>query len=272
MCLLVAERYEDVPLKNGCSKDSIVFENRFLFFWMSWKDEEESWNKFCLKCLSDPRSAAIFCFLLSLALVKWSWSNLSGYQRLCSYLLYIVQSVPPYGYLVQQYSMSFSFRSGKHLTSLGFDWQAMSFLNFGSEHDDSFRSKYLDVAKQFKCKGLSFLMGDFRASQGGFQVCAHQFPVWFTCYFSYISLLTRHIAGFYEQFFGLKEEQIPLIITQANNRKKYLKRNVEPDQIAAWFKDFTVKNPSSLLIGPSLHLSMEVSPRHWWSLYFFCTF
>ncbi|CAA2964357.1 Hypothetical predicted protein [Olea europaea subsp. europaea] len=122
--------------------------------------------------------------------------------------------------------------SGKHLTSLGFDWQAMSFLNFGSEHDDSFRSKYLDVAKQFKCKGLSFLMGDFRASQGGFQ------------------------------FFGLKEEQVPLIITQANNRKKYLKRNVEPDQIAAWFKDFTVKNPSSLLIGPSLHLSMEVSPRH----------
>ncbi|KAL2503582.1 Protein disulfide isomerase-like 1-1 [Abeliophyllum distichum] len=86
--------------------------------------------------------------------------------------------------------------------------KAMLFLNFGSEHYDAFRSKYHDVAEQFKGKGLSFLMGDIEASQGAFQ------------------------------YFGLKDEQVPLIIIQTNDGKKYLKPNVEPDQIAAWVKDF----------------------------------
>jgi protein disulfide-isomerase A1 len=47
--------------------------------------------------------------------------------------------------------------------------KAMIFLNFSSENVDAFESKYRDVAKQYKGKGISFLMGDVEASQGAFQ-------------------------------------------------------------------------------------------------------
>ncbi|KAL3840021.1 hypothetical protein ACJIZ3_024612 [Penstemon smallii] len=88
------------------------------------------------------------------------------------------------------------------------DAKAMLFLNFGSEQFEAFKSKYHDVAQQYKGKDLSFLMGDLEASQGAFQ------------------------------YFGLKEEQVPLIVIQTNDGQKYLKPNVEPDQIASWVKDF----------------------------------
>ncbi|PIN10221.1 Protein disulfide isomerase (prolyl 4-hydroxylase beta subunit) [Handroanthus impetiginosus] len=86
--------------------------------------------------------------------------------------------------------------------------KAMLFLNFSTEQFDAFQSKYHEVAQLYKGQDLSFLMGDVEASQGAFQ------------------------------YFGLKEEQVPLIIIQTNDGQKYLKRNVEPDQIASWVKDF----------------------------------
>lgn len=46
----------------------------------------------------------------------------------------------------------------------------MLFLNFSGEKFDIFKSKYEDVAKQYKGDGISFLMGDVEASKGAFQV------------------------------------------------------------------------------------------------------
>ncbi|KAK9162285.1 hypothetical protein Syun_003187 [Stephania yunnanensis] len=41
-----------------------------------------------------------------------------------------------------------------------------------------------------------------------------------------------------ERYFGLKEEQVPLIVIQENDGGKYLKPNVAPDTIASWVKDY----------------------------------
>ncbi|XP_042034450.1 protein disulfide-isomerase-like [Salvia splendens] len=86
--------------------------------------------------------------------------------------------------------------------------KAMLFLNFTSEHFDAFKSKYHEAAQLYKGKDLNFLMGDVEASQGAFQ------------------------------YFGIKDEQVPVIIIQTNDGEKFLKPNVEPDQIASWVKDF----------------------------------
>ncbi|KAG9142645.1 hypothetical protein Leryth_023072 [Lithospermum erythrorhizon] len=84
----------------------------------------------------------------------------------------------------------------------------MMFLNFSSDNSDAFTSKYRDVAEQFKGQGVSFLIGDVEASQGAFQ------------------------------YFGLQEEQVPLVIIQTNDGQKYLKANVVPDHIPSLLKDF----------------------------------
>ncbi|XP_031273106.1 protein disulfide-isomerase-like [Pistacia vera] len=86
--------------------------------------------------------------------------------------------------------------------------KAMLFMNFNSEGADSFKSKYREVADQYKGQGISFLMGDLDASQGAFQ------------------------------YFGLKESQVPLIIIQTTDGQKYLKPNLEADQIAPWMKEY----------------------------------
>nr|XP_027090852.1 protein disulfide-isomerase-like [Coffea arabica]XP_027090853.1 protein disulfide-isomerase-like [Coffea arabica] len=86
--------------------------------------------------------------------------------------------------------------------------KAMLFLNFSSENIDAFKSKYRDVAEQYKGKGIGFLLGDLEASQGAFQ------------------------------YFGLKEDQVPLIVIQTNDGEKYLKTHLEPDHIASWVKDY----------------------------------
>ncbi|KAL6512010.1 Thioredoxin-like domain [Orobanche gracilis] len=86
--------------------------------------------------------------------------------------------------------------------------KVMLFLNFTGEQFDAFKSKYHEVAQLFKSEGLSFLMGDTEASKNAFQ------------------------------YFGLKEEQDPLIFIQTSDGGKYLKQNVEPDQITSWVKDF----------------------------------
>ncbi|KAH6832790.1 PDI-like 1-1 [Perilla frutescens var. hirtella] len=86
--------------------------------------------------------------------------------------------------------------------------KAMLFLNFSTEQFDAFKSKYHEVAQLYKGKDLIFLMGDVEASQGAFQ------------------------------YFGLKEEQVPLIIIQNNDGEKFFKANIVPDQITSWVKDF----------------------------------
>ncbi|XP_030545206.1 protein disulfide-isomerase-like [Rhodamnia argentea] len=86
--------------------------------------------------------------------------------------------------------------------------KAMLFMNFSTEVAESFTSKYRDVAEQYKGQGISFLMGDLDASQGAFQ------------------------------YFGLKEDQVPLIVVQTNDGQKYLKPNLQPDDIAPWVKEY----------------------------------
>ncbi|XP_010268974.1 PREDICTED: protein disulfide-isomerase [Nelumbo nucifera] len=90
----------------------------------------------------------------------------------------------------------------------GPDAKAMLFLNFTSELVESFKSKYHDVATHYKGKGIRFLLGDIEASQGAFQ------------------------------YFGLKDDQVPLIIIQNSDGTKYLKPNLEPDHIASWLEEY----------------------------------
>ncbi|KAG2318666.1 hypothetical protein Bca4012_055138 [Brassica carinata] len=86
--------------------------------------------------------------------------------------------------------------------------KAMLFINFTGEGAESLKSKYREVAASYKGQGLSFLLGDAENSQGAFQ------------------------------YFGLEESQVPLIIIQTTDDKKYLKTKVEVDQIESWVKDF----------------------------------
>ncbi|CAA0839510.1 Protein disulfide isomerase-like 1-2 [Striga hermonthica] len=86
--------------------------------------------------------------------------------------------------------------------------KAMLFVNFSEQHD-AFLSKYKDVATLYKGKGINFLMGDVESTQNAFQ------------------------------YFSLKQEDAPLLIVQKTDGQKYLKTNIEPDQIAPWFKDYS---------------------------------
>ncbi|KAL5204626.1 hypothetical protein ABZP36_009497 [Zizania latifolia] len=40
------------------------------------------------------------------------------------------------------------------------------------------------------------------------------------------------------KYFGLKEDQVPLILIQESDSKKFLKSQVEPDQIVSWLKEY----------------------------------
>ncbi|XP_011027509.1 PREDICTED: protein disulfide-isomerase [Populus euphratica] len=86
--------------------------------------------------------------------------------------------------------------------------KAMLFMNFSGENADSIRTKYQEVAGQHKGDGLVFLLGDVEASQGALQ------------------------------YFGLKEDQVPLIVIQTTDGQKYLKANLVSDQIAPWLKEY----------------------------------
>ncbi|CAI9115383.1 OLC1v1016275C5 [Oldenlandia corymbosa var. corymbosa] len=90
--------------------------------------------------------------------------------------------------------------------------KAMLFLNFSSESIEAFKLKYHDVAELYKGQGIGFLIGDLDASKGAFQ------------------------------YFGLSEDQVPLIVIQKNNGQKFLKTNLEPDHIAPWVKDYKAGN------------------------------
>ncbi|KAJ1378130.1 Thioredoxin-like superfamily [Sesbania bispinosa] len=85
---------------------------------------------------------------------------------------------------------------------------AMLFINFTADTADSLKLKYRETAEQYRQEGIRFLVGDVEASQGAFQ------------------------------YFGLKEDQVPLIVIQHNDGKKFLKTNLEPDQISTWLKAY----------------------------------
>ena len=42
------------------------------------------------------------------------------------------------------------------------------------------------------------------------------------------------------QYFGLKDDQVPVIVIQTNNGQKYIKPNLEPYDIASWVKEYKV--------------------------------
>ncbi|KAG4200792.1 hypothetical protein ERO13_A05G236000v2 [Gossypium hirsutum] len=86
--------------------------------------------------------------------------------------------------------------------------KAMLFANLSVEGIDSLTSKYREVAEQFKGQGIGFLLGDLEASQAAIQ------------------------------YFGVQESQVPLIIIQNNDRKKYLKPNLQANDIAPFVKDY----------------------------------
>ncbi|KAG2269011.1 hypothetical protein Bca52824_063566 [Brassica carinata] len=73
---------------------------------------------------------------------------------------------------------------------------------------ESLKSKYREVAASNKGHGLSFLLGDAENSQEALQ------------------------------HYGVEQRQLPLIILQTVDDKKYLKTNVEADQIESWINDF----------------------------------
>ncbi|KAJ6920061.1 protein disulfide-isomerase [Populus alba x Populus x berolinensis] len=86
--------------------------------------------------------------------------------------------------------------------------KAMLFLNFSGDSADSIKTSYQEVAEQHKGDGLIFLLGDLEASQSALQ------------------------------YFGLKEDQAPLLVIQTTDGKKYLKSNLESDHIAPWVKEY----------------------------------
>lgn len=90
--------------------------------------------------------------------------------------------------------------------------KVMFFVNFNDKHIDEFKSKYHDAAVSYKGQNLSFLIGDVESSQGAFQ------------------------------YFGLKEDQVPLVIIQTVDGQKYLKSNIEAAQITTWLKDYVDGN------------------------------
>lgn len=56
--------------------------------------------------------------------------------------------------------------------------QALLFMNFSIDFD-SYKSKYEQVAAEYKSKGISFLLGDLDASQGALQVIWSVFLIFF---------------------------------------------------------------------------------------------
>ncbi|MED6208651.1 disulfide-isomerase [Stylosanthes scabra] len=83
--------------------------------------------------------------------------------------------------------------------------KAMMFINFTADNADSLKSKYREAAEKYRQDGIKFLVADLEASEGAFE------------------------------HFGVKKDQMPFIIIQHTDGRKYLKENVEPHYILAWF-------------------------------------
>ncbi|CDY44539.1 BnaCnng11500D [Brassica napus] len=72
----------------------------------------------------------------------------------------------------------------------------MMFVNFTGESAESLKSKFRKVATSYKGQGLSFLVVDAEGGKGALE------------------------------YFGVEESQVPLVIIQTPDNKKYLKANV----------------------------------------------
>lgn len=114
----------------------------------------------------------------------------------------------------------------------------MLFLDFAHEHIDAYKSKYTDAAGVYKGKGLNFLLGDVKDSQAALQVFNHIFNL-SSLSFDFVSH-SEFPMNLVEQYFGLKEDQSPVLIVQNANGLKFINSNVEADQIAPWLKDYVV--------------------------------
>ncbi|KAL2339762.1 hypothetical protein Fmac_007702 [Flemingia macrophylla] len=88
------------------------------------------------------------------------------------------------------------------------DVKVMLFINFTAEGAESFKSKFRELAQQYRQQGLRFLVGHVKSSKGHFQ------------------------------YIGVKEDQVPLIIIQHKDGKKFVKPNLELDHISTWFKAY----------------------------------
>ncbi|CAF2140534.1 protein disulfide isomerase-like 1-2 [Brassica rapa] len=86
--------------------------------------------------------------------------------------------------------------------------KVMMFVNFTGESAESLKSKFRKVATSYKGQDLSFLVGDAEGGKGALE------------------------------YFGVEESQVPLVIIQTPDSKKYLKANVVVEEIESWMKDF----------------------------------
>jgi protein disulfide-isomerase A1 len=86
--------------------------------------------------------------------------------------------------------------------------KAMLFTSFTSDKIQDFKTELHKAAVEYKSKNISLLLGDPITSQGAFQ------------------------------FYGLKDEWLPLFMVQDNTNRKYLSKNVEPDQITSWLNEY----------------------------------
>ncbi|KAL7613126.1 hypothetical protein Lser_V15G05937 [Lactuca serriola] len=87
--------------------------------------------------------------------------------------------------------------------------KVMFLVDYNHDKIDNFKSLYHEVAGSYKGKGLHFLIGNVPDSQGVFQ------------------------------YFGVKEDQAPVLILQDTEGVNYVKPNVEVSQIVPWLKDYT---------------------------------
>lgn len=89
--------------------------------------------------------------------------------------------------------------------------KAMLFLNFSDDRIETFKSQIQEAAKKFSANNISFLIGDVESADRAFQ------------------------------YFGLKENDVPLLFVIAQGGK-YLNPTIDPDQVIPWLKEYIYGN------------------------------
>ncbi|XP_068648379.1 protein disulfide-isomerase-like [Aristolochia californica] len=87
--------------------------------------------------------------------------------------------------------------------------KAMMFIHFDAENFEAFKLEYHTVASNNSGNGIGCLLGDVAAAQGAFQ------------------------------YFGRKEDQVPLIIIQQEEGQIFFKAKLKPDHIASGLEAYT---------------------------------
>uniref|UniRef100_A0A0A0L1V6 protein disulfide-isomerase n=1 Tax=Cucumis sativus TaxID=3659 RepID=A0A0A0L1V6_CUCSA len=108
--------------------------------------------------------------------------------------------------------------------------KVMLFINFSSEVAASLKYKYHELAELYKGDNLSFLMADIGVSSHAIKQ------------------------------YGIKDDQIPFVILLSDGTK-YLKSNVEPDELSPWLKKYKFAFISFLLefYAPSHKVCKELA-------------